>query len=193
MLLNIVCMDRLHTCLVLAFLILSGVKPCSAQTNKCPSTYFALTMYDEHPQYLLSLQVNYNGTQRLACVQAEDLYAYCQKYQNTSSKLDFISTFTGHFYRGIPLASKVPLDSLVRFGFAFTIHPDETDAIAQKGENYFISYYFNKFGCLRQDRKVNDASVMKHLQNWCIWAFWEHETGCLVVDSKAVAFKRPVK
>jgi hypothetical protein len=116
----------------------------------------------------------------------------CQKHHHTSSRLDFASAFTRYFYKGIPLASKEPLDSLIRQGFGFTLHPNEADAIAQRGEKYFISYYFNKFGCLREDRKVSDASIMKHLQNWCIWAFQDDETGCLVIDSKAVDFKRPI-
>lgn len=154
-----------------------------AQTSHCPYDYYELPVFISITNsYVFTFRISYQGKERLAYGQVADLERYFSTYEHQKRDLFMGLKIADLLAKNRILVSKVPLDSLKVFGYS--PNPAEADAIAEKGEQYFLRYYFNEQGCLRQDRKVHPASVMKHLQNWCILASEDHETGCLVYHSK---------
>lgn len=89
-------------------------------------------------------------------------------------------------YKNYAIPSQVPFDSLQ---FDWARQNARMEEVAKKGEKYFIAQYFNKYGCLQYEKGVNNADVMHYLQQWCIVAHQDDETGCLVITSKVVPIK----
>ena len=85
---------------------------------------------------------------------------------------------------GFILKSTIPLDSLHLFHFASDTQTRTVDAIAKKGEKYFINHFFNKFGCIKQEFDNYEPAIMKYLQLWCIAASQDGETGYLRISYK---------
>jgi hypothetical protein len=174
---------RFLLCLLLCGTGASLANQVWAQVSKCPYEYFELPVFSSITNnYVYSFRVSYQGQQRLACALVSELHDYFVKYEHLTYDLSTGQRMMDLLTKGRVLESKVPFDSLD--SFTFSPNPTEADAVAAKGEGYFLRYYFNPYGCLREERKVNMASVMKHLQNWCILGGQNHETGCLIYHSK---------
>ena len=164
------------------FVIISSflpIKELSAQVNKCPYQYFSLRTGIDGRDYF-SFQVNVQGNIRLACATFSELDYYYKK--NGISKLE--STIVDELSRQVIIKTSVPLDSLNFFDFASVNHIRKVDITAQKGEKYFVNYYFTRLGCLKNEFASYEPAIMKHLQAWCIAASQDDETGCLVIKYK---------
>ena len=179
---------RFFLCLLLCSLEAMHANDVRAQASQCPYEYFGLpAFYSLTNSYVFSFQIRYKGQQQWACAEGETLHRYFEKYEGLAPSMDTGLRLVDLLAKGRVLELRAPLDSL---SFAVAATSTEADAIAVKGEASFLHYYFTTQGCLREDRQVSEAAVMKHLQRWCILAFREHETGCLMY---AVRMQRVTK
>ncbi|MDO7851614.1 hypothetical protein [Hymenobacter convexus] len=172
--------------LLLSYFLFGTADKAYAQTSQCPYEYFQLRTNERD---YFSFNVAFKGTTRLACGTFQDVKGFYKKYppfNREYTDYDLASILA----RGLTLKSPVPLDSLVSLDFALMIDIEKANAIAAKGEQYFLAYYFNRFGGLREDRKASPAAVMKHLQKWCIAASQDDETGILCARYKFAALNR---
>ncbi len=152
----------------------------SAQGSQCPYEYFSLRAGNRD---YFSFQVKVQDNVRLACGTFAELEFYYKKYKPkyiTYTRTDIANILSGR----LVLKSPVPFDSLYFFDFASKKHIDQAVIIAQKGEKYFINYYFNKSGCIKKEFINYEPAIMKYLQTWCIAARQDDETGCLYITYK---------
>ena len=167
--------------LIAVLAIISFNYSAHGQASPCPAAYFKLPLQlPSAERYYLSFTVEYKGTQTLACAQPSELYDYFKLYGLAKTKEEFILKMNSYLYKDIPLISPVPFDSL---SFDFATGPNKSDVVAKRGESYFVKFFFNKNGCLRADRKISNAEIVKHLQRWCIWSFQDDETGIYIPAS----------
>ena len=172
-------MRLLLICLGVNLLFLFWIEQSFAQTSKCPYAYFSLRTSMEYRSYF-SFQIKVQGNVRLACGMFGELDYYYKKHN--ISKME--STIVDELSRQMIINNSDPIDSLYFFNFASANQIKEVDAIAQKGEKYFINYYFNKFGCIKKEFAAYEPAIMKWLQSWCIAANQDGETGCLRITYK---------
>jgi len=180
--------SRLFLCALLTGLGAMPAQHARAQASSCPYEYFELpAFYSLTNSYVFSFQIRHNGQQEWVCAEVEALHGYFEKYEGLDPGMATGQRLVDLMTKGRVLDLRAPLGSL-----SFTVAATTTaaDAIAAKGEAYFLHYYFTAQGCLREDRQVSEAAVMKHLQRWCILAFHQHETGCLMY---AVRMQRVTK
>jgi len=169
-------------CFVWCYL-LGGCENAFAQSSSCPSDYFELRTTSRE---YFSFRVEYENVVLFACGTVNDLMFYHKKYKNPERGPYNKNDVASFLKKGFVLKSAVPFDSLYFFDFASSAEIREVDAVALKGEKYFLNHYFGKKTYLRLDRKMANAALVKHLQNWCIVARQDDESGYLAISYKFV-------
>lgn len=175
----------------LVAILLVGIAPrACAQGSPCLYEYFDLRTRPDDRNYF-SVVVTFQGSSRRAFGTFQDVETFYEQYPQsaygyTFSAADMVSRLS----RGFSLQSPVPFDSLTVLEFATPAELHRAKAIAAKGEAYFLAYYFNKWGALREDRQTRPPAVMKYLQRWCIAASQDDETGLLCIRYKFAPLKK---
>ncbi|WP_400190512.1 hypothetical protein [Hymenobacter sp. B81] len=147
--------------------------------NDCPYEYLALFQYAPAAErYMFCLPFQYKDQMKFAAFQRGALENYIEVHEGISNEIIRADRTINYIYKAAPIKAHVPFDSLAKFGFDFADSTVEADAVASKGQQYFIDYYFNENGC---SNRGQDAALLKHLQKWCIMARQDGETGCLLI------------
>lgn len=154
------------------------VAPAQAQQSQCSESYFRLLLFSPpaFETYFVSFKVSYQGQERVACATVSEFQRFLNRQAAAPEGAEFLYLFEN---KAIP--SRLPFDSLQ---LEWAKGGARLEQVARQGEKAFIEYFFNKQGCLRYERGINNADAMQYLQRWCIVAVESSYTGCLVLDSK---------